>query len=166
MKKLLKNKVLTLAAVLLALCFWFFDASVHFFIYGESDFEFLPTDFNELWMRSVIVLLMVLFGVFADYFNNHISSKDKLLALTSVYNDLMHANLDVLSNQLEQLKLFRVEARQSKDFDAEIIKLFDNSIEEISELVDSLTRLTDITDSQIKSELQEHGTHTYTPRLP
>ena len=166
MKKFLKNKILTFAAVLLASCFWFFDASVHFFIYGEPDFQFLPTDFNELWMRSVIALLMVLFGVFGDYFTNHISSKDKLLELTCVYNDLMHANRDVLSNQLEQLKLFRVEARQSKDFDAEICKLFDNSISEISELVDSLTRVTDITDSQIKSELYEHGTHAYAPRLP
>ena len=155
MKKFLNNRILTIAAIMLALCFWFFDSFVHFFIYGEPEFEFFPTDFNELWMRSAIVVLLSLFGIFADYFTNNISSRDKLLELTGVYNDLLHANLEVLSNQLDQLKLFRLEAQQSKDFDAEIITLFDNSITEITELVDSLTRVTDITDSRIKAELSE-----------
>lgn len=153
MRKFLRNRILTIAAISLALVFWFFDSFVHFFIYGEPDFEFIPTEFNELWMRTAIVVLLSLFGIFADYFTNNISSRDKLLELTGVYNELLHANLEVLSNQLDQLKLFRMEARQSKDFDAEIITLFDNSITEISELVDSLTRVTDVTDSKIKAGL-------------
>lgn len=155
MKKFLNNRILTITAIMLSLCFWFFDSFVHFFIYGEPEFEFFPNDINELWMRSAIVVLLSLFGIFADYFTNNISSRDKLLELTGVYNDLLHANLEVLSNQLDQLKLFKLEAQQSKDFDAEIITLFDNSITEITELVDSLTRVTDITDSRIKAELSE-----------
>jgi hypothetical protein len=165
-KKYLKHKILTTTALLLAVSFWFFDSLVHFFIYGESNFELIPAEFNELWMRTAIIVLMVLFGIFADYFTNHISSRDKLLELTGVYNDLLHSNLDVLSNQLEQMKLFRMEAHQSKDFNAEIIALFDNSIAEISELVESLTRVTDVTDTQIKEQLHARESHEFSPRFP
>ena len=166
MKKFLKHNVLTITALLLAFSFWFFDSLVHFFIYGEPNFEFVPAEFNDLWMRSSIVVLMVLFGIFADYFKNNISSREKLLELTCVYNDLLHSNLDVLSNQLDQMKLFSMEARQSKDFDAEIIELFDNSIEEITGLVESLSRVTDVTDSTIKEQLHEYDSQEYSHRYP
>src|SRR5210317_2232621 len=149
MKINLRNRILTISSVMLATGLWFFDASVHYFIYGDPDFEFIPTDFNELWMRTTIVVLIVLFGVFADYFTNHISSRDKMLELTCVYNDLLHVNLDVLNNQIDQMKLFQLEAQRSKDFDPEIIQLYDNAMVEIKELVDSLTRVVDQTDSEI-----------------
>lgn len=166
MKKFLKRKILTIAALLLAIGFWFFDSLVHFFIYGEPNFEVIPTEFNELWMRTAIFVLLVFFGIFADYFTNNIASREKLLELTGVYNDLLHSNLDVLSNQLDQLKLFRTEARQSKDFDAEIIALFDNSIAEITELVESLSRVTDVTDTQIKEQMDGFNSPGYSARLP
>ena len=164
MRKVLKRNILTITALLVAVGFWFFDSLVHFFVYGERNFEVMPADFNDLWMRSAIVVLMLLFGVFADYFTNNIASRDKLLELTGVYNDLLHSNLDVLSNQLEQMKLFRMEARQSKDFDAEIIALFDNSIAEINELVESLKRVTDVTDTEIKEQMHQYGSPEYSPR--
>src|SRR5210317_669694 len=111
MIKIFKNRILTASAVLLATGFWFFDSFVHYFAYGEPEFEIVPGEFNELWMRTLIIALIVSFGVFADYFTNNISSRDKLLELTRVYNDLLHANLDVLNSQIGQMKLFKLEAQ-------------------------------------------------------
>ena len=139
---------------MLATGFWLFDSSVHYFIYGEAEFEFLPSEFDDLWMRTLIIALIILFGVFADYLTNNISSKDKMLELTCVYNDLLHVNLDVLKNQLGQMMLFKMEAQRCRDFDPEIIRLYDNAIAEINELVNSLTRVVDETDSEINIQLE------------
>lgn len=154
MKKIVKNRLLTISSILMASSFWFFDSFVHYFIYGEPKFEIVPANFNELWMRLVIISLMILFGIFADYFTNYIASKDKLLELTCVYNDLLHINVDVLNNQVEQMKLFKMEAQKSKDFDPKIIDLYDNAMSEIADLVASLTKVVDVTDSQIDEEVQ------------
>lgn len=154
MKNLIKKRLLTVSSLLLATGFWFFDSFVHYFIYHEPEFEFLPGNFNELWMRLVIVSLMVLFGVFADYFSNFVSSREKLLELTCVYNDLMQVNVDVLTNQLDQMKLFKLEAQKSDDFDQEIIDLYDNAMSEIADLVGSLKRVVDITDTQINKDIR------------
>ena len=64
----MKKKMFTMASVVMALTFWFFDSLIHHFLYNEPQFELVPEDFNELWMRSVIVLLIMIFGIFADYY--------------------------------------------------------------------------------------------------
>ncbi|MEW6602212.1 MAG: hypothetical protein AB1499_14660, partial [Nitrospirota bacterium] len=46
--------------------FWFLDSGVHFLLYGESRFELVPGDFNELWMRTAILILISGFGIFTD----------------------------------------------------------------------------------------------------
>ena len=53
-------------AIPVAFLSWFFDSFVHYFWYSE-EFEIIPSDGNELWMRSTIFVLLVAFGLFADY---------------------------------------------------------------------------------------------------
>lgn len=50
----------------LAALFWLLDSFVHYFWYGELDFEIIPSDANDLWMRSSIFILLSSFGLFAD----------------------------------------------------------------------------------------------------
>ncbi len=54
-------------AIPLALLFWLFGSMVHYFWYGEPEFELIPSNTNDLWMRSSIVFLLIAFGLFADY---------------------------------------------------------------------------------------------------
>lgn len=61
-----QNVKFTVLSSLLVLIFWFADSSIHHFIYGESHFEFIPSNFNELWMRLVIVCLVLALGAYAD----------------------------------------------------------------------------------------------------
>ena len=149
MIKIINNKILTIAAFTMALSFWFFDSSVHYFLYKEPVFEYIPGDFNELWMRTVIVLLMMLFGIFADYYSNSITSQDKQLDAVRAYNDMLHASLSILTNLLNQMQLFKLEAQRSQDFDQEIIKLYENAFDEASDLVERLSNLADVTDMKI-----------------
>ena len=142
----MKNRIFTITGVVLAFGFWFFDSSVHYFIYGEQEFEVFPSDFNELWMRVVIVTLFMMFGIFSDSFAKNIMIKEKQWEVVQVYNEMLHASSDVLDNLLSQMQLFQLEALRSKDFDQNVIKLIDESIRDASRLSETLSRVEDITD--------------------
>jgi hypothetical protein len=141
----MKKKIFTIIAFALALIFWFFDSSVHYFLYKEPQFELIPAEFNELWMRTIIVLLVIFFGIFADYFTNSIMYREKQLEVVHVYNGVLNTSGHVLNNLLNQMQLFKLEALKSKDFDREVIKYYDNAIKEASNLIDTLSRVEDIT---------------------
>jgi signal transduction histidine kinase len=51
--------------VALSAAYWLFDSSIHYLVYKEVPFEFVPSDRNELWMRTVTSVLLVLFGVYS-----------------------------------------------------------------------------------------------------
>jgi uncharacterized protein YktA (UPF0223 family) len=53
------------------------------------------------------------------------------------------------------MQLFKLEAQKSKDFDQDIIKYYDKAIDEASNLVGTLSRLHEITESKIGSSLDE-----------
>ncbi|MDQ6953814.1 MAG: two-component hybrid sensor and regulator, partial [Mariprofundaceae bacterium] len=54
--------------ILVALLFWFIEALLHAFIFGEGSFfnNLLSHDPNELWMRALISIIMVSFGFYAQ----------------------------------------------------------------------------------------------------
>lgn len=54
-------------AIPLALLFWIFDSMVHYFWYGDPEFELIPSNTNDLWMRRSVIFLLIAFGLFADY---------------------------------------------------------------------------------------------------
>ena len=151
----MKKIIFTLVCFAIATVFWFFDSAIHYFLYGESQFEAIPSDFNEMWMRTVIVLLIIIFGIISDYFINNIVARDKQLEVARIYNGMIHASLHILVNLLNQMQLFKLEAQKSKDFDQDIIKYYDKAIDEASNLVASLSRLHEITESKIGSSPDE-----------
>ena len=109
----------------------------------------IPEDFNELWMRTVIVLLIMLFGIFSDYFINKIMLKEKQLEVVYVYNAMIYASYHILNNLLNQMRLFKMEALRSKDFDRDVIALYDNTIKEASDLMDALSKVKDASEESI-----------------
>ena len=141
MIKNFKNRIFTIATVVFALVFWFFDSSVHYFIYDEPEFHFIPEDLNELWMRAVIVTLIVLLSVFADFFTGRIMFKQKQLEVAYLYGSLISASRDILENLVNQMRLFRIEADKSRDFDRNVIHYYDNAIKQASDLVVTLSNV-------------------------
>lgn len=151
MKNILKKRIFTVAAVVFALLFWFFDTSIHFFIYNEPHFEVIPSDVNELWMRIVIVLLVLLFGIFADFFIHRIMIKEKQLEVVYVYSAMLHASHHILENLVNQMQLFRLEAEKSGDFDRDVIDLYDNAIKEASDLLATLTNVKSMSELEART---------------
>jgi hypothetical protein len=126
----IKKHLFLLGSILIAALFWFGDAAIHYFGYGEPELEFIPSDFNELWMRSVIVILLVSFGIFADY-RNRIDKHD-------VYATMLNATHHILRNFLQRMLLFRQEAENSKDFNKNILAAYDQMIRETTAQIKNL----------------------------
>lgn len=145
----MKNWIFSIVAVFIAFVFWFFDASIHYFVYGEPQFEFIPDDFNELWMRIVIILLIILFGIFADYFSRQLLITQKQLEASRIYTSMINATHHILNNLLNQMQFFKIEALKSKDFDQEVLTLYDNAFDEASELLERLSKIENITEENI-----------------
>lgn len=51
----------------LAVLYWLFDSSVHYLAFHDQHLELLPSDINELWMRSLVVFLIASFGVYTEF---------------------------------------------------------------------------------------------------
>ncbi|MBQ0711882.1 MAG: hypothetical protein KBT53_02875 [Porticoccus sp.] len=143
----------SIGAFSLALIFWFIDTAIHYFVYNEPQFEFIPDDFNELWMRAVIVLLIIFFGIYADISTRRLLNKEKQLEAARIYNSMIHASQHILNNLLNQMQLFKMEALKSNDFDKDIIKIYDSSIDEATNLIQRLSQVEDITGENIKASV-------------
>ena len=138
----MKIGTFTVAGFILAIIFWLFESLVHYLIFEESQFEFIPGELNELWMRIIIVLLIFFYGLFVDFFIDRIVHKQLEVART--YTAMISASRHILNNLVNQMHLFKVEAIKSKDFDRDIIKYYDNSINEASSLIDTLSKIEEV----------------------
>lgn len=157
MNTLMKNWMFSIAAFFIAFVFWFFDASIHYFVYGEPQFELIPDDFNELWMRIIIILLIILFGIFADYFSRKLLITQKQLEASRIYTSMLKASHHILNNLLNQMQFFKIEALKSKDFDQEVLTLYDNAIDEASELIERLSHVENITEENIWASIDPNN---------
>lgn len=150
----MKRNIFSIVAILFAFLFWFADASIHYLIYAESEFEFIPNDFNELWMRVVIIILVILFGAFADFHSRKMITREKQIEALHIYQSTLFATHHILNNLLNQMQLFKIEASKSADFDKGILEFYDVATEEASRLIDKLSSIQEITEDNIKESVR------------
>jgi len=62
---------------------------------------------------------------------------------------MIYASQHILNNLLNQMQLFRMEALRSNDFDRGIIELYDNAIDEATDLIQRLSQVKSITGESI-----------------
>lgn len=77
-KDILKKHCYVSVAILLALSFWLLDSTIHYYGYGELEFEIIASDNNVLWMRIAIFILLTTFGLFADFTTRKINENNKI----------------------------------------------------------------------------------------
>ncbi len=152
----MKNRMFSLIAFVVASIIWMAESAVHFFIHDEPHFEFIPADLNELWMRVVIILLIIAFGIFADSFSRKLVATahqeeaiEKQEEAIKVYRSTMDATHHILNNLLNQIQLLKMTALETENFDQEAIELFDQSIDEASNLIDRLSHVENVTAENI-----------------
>lgn len=132
---MIKRHLFTIGAITIAVAFWFADSAIHYFVYDEHELEFLPADFNELWMRALIVVLLVSFGAFADY-RSSVEKRD-------VYDAMLDATHHILKNFLQKMLLFRQEAEDSTDFGSDVLEQYDQMISDTQAQIKNLEDIRD-----------------------
>jgi len=143
----------SIAALVMALVFWFFDSSIHYFVYAENEFEFLPSNINELWMRSLVVILMVFFGFYADWSQKALMAKEKQLEANLIYQSTMNANQHILNNLLNKMQLFKTHAMKLEGISDDHFKECDEAIEEAVFLINKLSKLKDVNNESITASI-------------
>ena len=147
----MKNHLYTTISIAFALIYWCVESAVHYLIYAEPVLEFLPHDPNELWMRSMIATLLVLFGYFADHHSRRLQEKEK--DKLQLFRITVRASNHIINNYLQQMQLFKLEADNCDGFSAEILELFDEAMKNTIDEVHKLNTITDLNESSIKSAI-------------
>ena len=78
-----------------------------------------------------------------------------IMAIFTITTDGVFISSRNISNLLNQMQLFKIEALKSDDFDRDVINLYDNAIKETSELIDTLTRVEALSEENIT--IAEHA---------
>ena len=141
----MKKRRFTLFAFVVAMIFWFLESLIHYLIFNEPQFEVIPGGANELWMRIVIVLLILISGLYVDFFIDKIIHKQ--LEVARMYSSISHSSQHILNNLINQMQLFELEAKRCSDFDKDIIYFYDKAILEASDLADTLSKVSDLPES-------------------
>ena len=64
-------------------------------------FELLPSNFNELWMRVLIVVLMICFGIFGDAWSRRLVTKED--EKRQIFIATVSSTQHILNNLLNQI---------------------------------------------------------------
>ena len=141
-----ENKFIKLA-IPLALLYWVLECIIHYFGYGELEFELIPSDFDEIWMRIVIVILLVSFGIYADKHTKSILDKEKEKRI--VFEATVRSTHHILNNILNEMQYYKIIADNNMAFDDETNKLYENTITEGKELIKKLSSVDELTEANI-----------------
>lgn len=98
-------------------------------------------------MRIVIVVLLILFGLYADYQTKSILQKEKEKRI--LFNATVSSTQHIVFNLLNQMQFYKIEADKSNVFDEEVNTLYEQTMKEGKELVDKLSAVDELTEENI-----------------
>ncbi len=143
----MKNINYTFMATILSVIYWLIDSVIHKFIYLEGEFEFIPSEINELWMRIVIVVLLICFGIYANHHTKAILKKEKEKRV--IYKTTMQSTQYILNDLLNQMQYFKMIVDDSNVFDNKTNELYEKMIKEEKELLYELSSVEELTEESI-----------------
>ena len=142
----------SLLGVGLAFLYWFAESVIHRFIYAEESFEIVPSEPNEFQMRLLIILLIVVFGVFAD--NRARKIKESEREKREVYVATVRSTQHILNNLLNQLQLAFLDLEKEHCLESDTKKLLEKSIREGKQQVERLSSVTEISGESIEDSVR------------
>ena len=142
----------TVLGIALALLYWFAESVIHRFVYAEEFFEVIPSDINELLMRLLILVLIVMFGVFAD--NRARKIKDSEREKQAVFIATVRSTQHILNNLLNQLQLVFFDLEKEHCLESETRSLLEKSIRDGKEQVERLSSVSEISSESIEESIR------------
>jgi len=133
--------------ILLSMVFWVAESAIHVIYFGDTNFEIFPSDGNELWMRSLIVVMLFCFGMYVDAVIKKIKLKEK--EKLDVYRSMMYASQHILNNFLNQMLIVKMEAEKCEAFDRNVLASYDSISAEATMLIKKLESVSDLSGENI-----------------
>lgn len=134
-----KNYFYIKSSLVFALLFWILESTIHYFIFNDHEFELIPQEANELWMRIIIFILLISFGLFAERHSNKLIEKEK--EKQEIYKTMVNASQHILNNFLQSMTLFRDIAANSNGIDEKLIPLYDQTIKTTTDQINNLKHI-------------------------
>jgi len=136
------------ASIPFALLYWGSESAVHYLIFEELEFDILPSDINELWMRCVISILLIAFGGFADYHTNVLLKKES--EKKRLYYEIMSGMNHLVRNLQNNFSIINSSESIKKEFGEDIITLLNQSSKEVENILTQLTELENLDPELVK----------------
>ncbi len=144
-------------AALIAAIFWMAESLIQFFIHGgkwvktiptafeviPADFKMVPADFNVFCMRTLIVILIIGFGIYVDYSTTIRDGEadEGKRRHKAAFNEIKHK----FSNFIEKVQNFNLEVRKTRSMDKDILNSFADTIHDAKDQLAKLENAGDIT---------------------
>jgi hypothetical protein len=148
----MQKRRFTILGLALALFYWVAESLIHRFVYFDDAFEVIPSDANEIWMRLIIIVLILGFGIFAD--NRATKIRQKEAEKREVFLATVRSSQHILNNLLNQMQLALLDSDGRPGLEAETRKLLDRSIKEGKEQVECLSSVTDMDGDSIEESVR------------
>jgi len=98
-----KSRKFTRLGFVVAMLFWLVESVIHRYIFHEATFELIPSEPNEIWMRSLVFFLIIGLGLYADSQTSKIIAKER--QKRDVYLATVGSTQHILNNLMNQMQL-------------------------------------------------------------
>ena len=138
-------------ALAVATLYWIAESMVHRFVFEEEAFELIPLNFNELWMRVLIVVLMICFGVFGDAWSRRLVAKED--EKRQIFIATVSSTQHILNNLLNQIQVIFLKMDDEYRIDAETRGMLKQSLKDAQVQVQKLSAVTELDKEVIKESV-------------
>jgi hypothetical protein len=142
-------------SIILGLFSWFADSFIHWLVNEKKVFEIIPSDDNEIWMRSLIFILLVCFGLYANFHTKKIIDKEE--ETHRVFKATAGASQHILNNFLNEILFFKDEAERVGGFDKKTLKLLEEAVNKATSQLDAMRNVKNLSVKDIKVSI--HNAH-------
>jgi signal transduction histidine kinase len=142
---------MTITAIIVAVGYWTAESIVHRFVFAEDKFELLPANVNEIWMRALIVLLMICFGIFGDAWSRRLVSKED--EKRQIFIATISSTQHILNNLLNQIQVVLLEMDDEYRVDAKTREMLKRSLKDAQAQVEQLSAVTKLDEEAIRDSV-------------
>lgn len=143
------NNIIHLSVVV-SVAFWILESLMHYKVFDHGHgFELIPHDPNELWMRSLICLLIIAFGIYAHFMVKKIIQYEKNQVETLKLT--MRTVQDIVCNCLNEQQLMLIEMKKACPEKIKLLGTYENLIFSTAESLNKIANMKDIKTKRLSS---------------
>jgi len=114
---ILKRKKLFWISIWLMFVYWNLESVIHVYVFNEGTFweQFLNPSPHEIWMRSIVILVLFVLGLYADFMVNiHRKAEERIRLAHAELNQIFNTAADGMHVVDESFNVLRVNDTFSK----------------------------------------------------